>query len=75
MISVTKLDNTDLVVNSDLIEFIETLPETIICLTTGKKIMVRESVEEVLTRITNFRRLINLPPIVRERKEGDSNDA
>jgi flagellar protein FlbD len=75
MISVTKLDNTDLVVNSDLIEFIETLPETIICLTTGKKIMVRESVEEVLSRITNFRRLINLPPIVREHKEGDSHDA
>ena len=75
MISVTKLDNASLVINSDLIEFIEALPETIICLTTGKKIMVKESVDEVSERIINFRRLINLPPVVREHEEGDSNDA
>jgi flagellar protein FlbD len=75
MISVTKLDNASLVINSELIEFIESLPETIICLTTGKKIMVKESVDEVMERIINFRRQINLPPIVNELKEGDINDA
>ena len=41
-------------INSDLIEFIEEKPETIICLTTGKKIMVRESIDEVIEKVKNF---------------------
>jgi len=55
MIKVTRIDGGTFVVNSDLIEFIEEKPETIICLTTGKKIMVRESIDEVIEKVTNFR--------------------
>ena len=51
MITVTRLNGAELVVNDDLIEFIERTPETVLTLTEGKKITVKESVEEVLDRI------------------------
>jgi flagellar protein FlbD len=57
MIRVTKLNNDEMVINDDLIEFIETIPETIISLTDGKKIMVRESPDEIIRRVALFRRM------------------
>ncbi len=56
MINVTRLDNSELVINSDLIEILEAIPETIIHLTTGKKIMVKEMVDEIIERIIAFKR-------------------
>lgn len=56
MINVTRLDNSELVINSDLIEILEAIPETIIHLTTGKKIMVKETVDEIIERVTTFKR-------------------
>jgi len=56
MIKVTRLDQSELVVNCDLIEFVETTPETILSLTTGKKIMVTEEVDEIITRVADFKR-------------------
>jgi flagellar protein FlbD len=44
--------------NSDLIEYIEITPDTVITLTTGQKIMVRESADEVVDRVVAFRRSI-----------------
>ena len=75
MVSVTRLDNTHLVINSDLIEYIESIPETIICLTTGKKIMVKEKVEEIVERVTLFRRSINESIMIKQYQEGDREDA
>ena len=43
MIDVTKLDGKEITVNAELIEYIEEIPETVITLTTGKKIIVKES--------------------------------
>jgi len=56
MIKVTRLNDALLVINADLIEFVEAIPETIVCLTTGKKIMVRESIDEVIDRVAEFKR-------------------
>jgi flagellar protein FlbD len=58
MIRLTRLNNQTLTVNSDLIKFVEQSPDTLITLITGEKIVVRESAEEVLTRIIEFRRSI-----------------
>ena len=44
--------------NSDLIEYIEITPDTVITLTTGQKIMVRESADGVVDRVVAFRRSI-----------------
>jgi len=56
MITVTKLDSSTLVINADLIELVESIPETMICMTTGKKIMVKETVQEIIDRVTEFKR-------------------
>lgn len=56
MIQVTRLNQQQLVLNSDLIEHIETTPDTVITLTTGTKIMVRESSAEIIRRVAAFRR-------------------
>jgi flagellar protein FlbD len=58
MIYVTRLNRKPLVLNSDLIEQIEMTPDTVISLTTGEKIMVLESSDELVEKIVNFRRSI-----------------
>lgn len=66
MISLTRLNDSALVVNSELIEFIEAMPDTIITLTTGQKILVKESVEEVVQLVKEYKRDIYQYPIVNE---------
>jgi len=63
MIAVTRLNNTSIVVNPDLIVFIEETPDTIITLSNGEKIVVQEKVTEVIRRVINFRRSIFNPSI------------
>jgi flagellar protein FlbD len=58
MIRLTRLNHTPLVLNADLIEHIEITPDTIITLTTGQKIVVLESAEEVIERFVQFRRSV-----------------
>jgi flagellar protein FlbD len=58
MIQLTRLNHIPLVLNSDLIEHIEVTPDTVIMLTTGQIIRVRESADEVVARVVNFRRSI-----------------
>jgi flagellar protein FlbD len=54
MIHLTKLNNQPLVLNADLIKFIENAPDTVITLITGEKLVVKESVNEVLQRVGEF---------------------
>jgi flagellar protein FlbD len=61
MIRLTRLNNRPLVVNSDLIKFIENAPDTVITLVSGEKIVVLESADEVITRIVRFRRRLRMP--------------
>jgi len=56
MVKLTKLNGDQIVVNADLIEFIESTPDTLIHLTTGKKLMVREDVDEVIRKVVAYRR-------------------
>jgi flagellar protein FlbD len=58
MIRLTRLNQVPLVLNSDLIEHIEMTPDTVISLTSGQKFMVRETSEQVIERIINFRRAV-----------------
>jgi flagellar protein FlbD len=58
MIQLTRLNNHPLAVNSDLIKFVEQSPDTVITLVNGEKIVVRESAQEVLGRIVEFRRSV-----------------
>ncbi len=56
MIELSMINGTHVVLNSDLIEFIEATPDTVISLSSGKKVMVRESVSDVIDRVIAFRR-------------------
>ncbi len=47
MIEVTRMDGTTILINVNLIEIVEETPDTVISLTTGKKIIVKESRQEV----------------------------
>jgi flagellar protein FlbD len=58
MIQLTRLNHAPLVLNSDLIEHMEVTPDTVVTLTTGQKIVVLESAEEVVERIIRFRKSI-----------------
>ncbi|MBV8847459.1 MAG: flagellar FlbD family protein [Bryobacterales bacterium] len=58
MIQVTRINHVPLVLNSDLIEHIETTPDTIVSLTNGQKFMVLESADEIIRRVIAFRRQI-----------------
>jgi flagellar protein FlbD len=65
MIQITRINKHSLVLNSDLIEQIETTPDTIIHLTTGQKLVVLESAEEIVRRVMEFRRqLLHRAPLV-----------
>lgn len=55
MIKVTTLDKRDIVVNSDLIERLEHVPETVITLVNGKKFMVQESMDEIIELVIQYR--------------------
>lgn len=55
MIRLTRLNHEPVYLNSDLIEHIEVTPDTVITLTTGQKIVVREKAEVVVDRVIGFR--------------------
>jgi flagellar protein FlbD len=55
-----------MVLNSDLIEHIDVTPDTVITLTTGQILRVRESADEVVRRIVDFRRRILDPSLETE---------
>ncbi len=59
MIRLTRLNRAPIVLNSDLIEHIDVTPDTVIAMTTGQVFRVRETAEEVIERIVDFRRRIS----------------
>jgi flagellar protein FlbD len=62
MIHLTRLNRSPVIINSDLIEHIDANPDTVISLTSGQKFMVLETTDEVVQKVIDFRRVIQLPP-------------
>ena len=58
MIQLTRLNRQPLVVNSDLIKFIENAPDTVITLVNGEKIVVLENSERIIDLVVQFRRRV-----------------
>lgn len=56
MINVTKMNNVNITINCDLIETIEETPDTVITLTTGKKILVIESRQEIVNLVKLYKK-------------------
>jgi flagellar protein FlbD len=66
MINVSRLNGKEYYINPHLVEFIEETPDTVITLTTGKKIVVDDSAAQIVEKILNYRAQIatRLPKIV-----------
>ncbi len=62
MIKLTRYDNKEFFVNAELIQFVESKPDTIITLVSGERIIVKESAEEVNRRVIRYKQLIHQPP-------------
>ena len=58
MIKVTRLNNSELWVNAEMIEFIEATPDTIVSLTDHTKIVVKESPQAIVDAVVAYRRRI-----------------
>jgi flagellar protein FlbD len=63
MIRLTRYDNKELFVNAELIQFVESKPDTIITLTNGEKLIVKESAEEVIKRVIQYKQMIHQVPL------------
>ncbi|HOO76398.1 MAG TPA: flagellar FlbD family protein [bacterium] len=61
MIKVTRLNGQEMVLNADFIERVEGRPDTIITLTTGEQFIARESVDEIVGKVKDYKRSIAAP--------------
>ena len=59
MILLTRINDRDVLVNSSQIEMIEEAPDTTISTVTGKKIIVRDTLDEILEKVVAYNRRIN----------------
>ena len=56
MIDVTKMNGMNITIKSELIETVEDTPDTVITLTTGRKIIVKESRQTIKNLVKSFKR-------------------
>ncbi len=66
MIDVTRLNGTEIMINAELIEMVEETPDTVISLTTGKKLIVKESRQEIKSLVKSYKRDILARDLVGE---------
>jgi len=65
MIAVTRLDKTPMILNADLVEWIERTPDTLIGLVNGERFLVLETPEELVRRVIDFKRSVVAGPSLR----------
>lgn len=58
MVRLTRINHAPVVLNADLIQTVESTPDTVISLTTGVKVMVLETPEEIIARVIEYRRAL-----------------
>lgn len=62
MIKLSRLNDSVIVINCDMIEFIEETPDTVITLENDRKIIVKESIDDIIKKIISFRRKCKVLP-------------
>ena len=61
MIALRRLNNQPIMVNAELIEQLETTPDTVVTLTSGDKLIVRDTMEEIQAKIIDYKRKVYGP--------------
>jgi flagellar protein FlbD len=54
----TKINNAPIAVNADLIQYIEETPDSVLTMTNNDKVVVQESMTEIIRKVVHYRRLI-----------------
>jgi flagellar protein FlbD len=62
MIKLTRLSGEPFILNADLIEYVEARPDTFVTLTTGQRVVVAESMDEVMRRAVTYQQAKHLIP-------------
>jgi flagellar protein FlbD len=68
MIEVTRTNQRKVTINADLIVFIEETPDVVITLTTGTKVLVKESAREIVSKVIDYKRRIHQDPAFYNKK-------
>ena len=61
MIHLTRLNGSEFVVNAEKIRYIEQTPDTMICCDSGEKLVVKESLSEVIRKSIDYARMVRRP--------------
>jgi flagellar protein FlbD len=70
MIGLSRLNGSQFVLNAEYIETIEETPDTVLTLTNGKKLMVKDRLDDVVKRVIEYHRLCNQSiQVIRKEKE------
>jgi len=63
MVKVTRIDGRDIVINAELIQRLESTPDTVLTLVNGRKILLKDSVRAIVEKIIAYKRLIHNPEL------------
>lgn len=58
MVQLTRFNKSVIVINSDLIQYVEETPDTVITLTNGHKVVVVESASDIINKVVAFKRRV-----------------
>ena len=61
MIPLTRLNGQRFVINAEKIRYLEQTPDTMVCCESGERLMVKESLDEVIRRAIDYARAIRKP--------------
>ena len=70
MIKLTRLSGEAFILNAELIEYVEARPDTFVTLTTGQRLVVAESMDEVMRRAVAYQQAKHLIPPTANRLDG-----
>ena len=59
MIKVTRLNGKEFVINAEQIEFAEETPDTVISLMSGKKVVVKEKIDQLIEKVVKYKMKTN----------------
>jgi len=60
MIKVTRLNGKEFVVNAELIQYVEATPDSVITLVNHEKLVVKESIDEIVRRVVEYGRTLRV---------------
>jgi flagellar protein FlbD len=70
VIILTRLDGQRVAVNEDLLVFAEQTPDTVLTMTSGQRLMVKEALPDIVDRIAAFRRQSAVPVLSGDVRHG-----